>query len=92
MNVEAVAIHINEGERWTNKLNLLNQLRFLMDFRIADRTSIFAGPVGNLMVSRLYDAENDQYGSTIMPYSLYDDTSNGINVKMWIGFNAGIRF
>lgn len=92
LNVEAVAIHINEGERWTDQLNLLNQLRFLLDVRVARRTSIFAGPIGNLMVSKLYDADADRFGSTIMPYTLYDETNNGTNVKMWIGFNAGIRF
>lgn len=92
LNVEAVAIHINEGERWTDQLNLLNQLRFLLDVRVARRTSIFAGPVGNLMISKLYDPDTDHYGSTIMPYTLYDETNNGTNVKMWVGFNAGIRF
>lgn len=92
LNIEAVAIHINEAERWTDQLNLLNQFRILLDIKVGRRTSLFAGPVGNLMVSKLYNAEYDYYGSSIMPYALYDKTNNGTNVKAWVGFNAGIRF
>ena len=54
--------------------------------------SLFAGPVWNIMVSKLYDEETQKYGSHIVPYAFYDKTKNGNNVKMWIGFNAGIRF
>lgn len=92
LNVEAVAIHVNEAERWTDQLNLLNQFRLLLDVQVGGRMSLFAGPVGNLMVSKLYDADADRYGSMIVPYTLYDETTNGTNVKAWVGFNAGIRF
>ena len=92
LNIEAVAIHINEAEEWTDKLNLLTQLRFLLDVKVARRTSFFTGPIGNITVSKLYNAETDSYGSNIMPYSLYDETTDGVNVKMWVGFSAGIRF
>ena len=88
LNIEALTIHVNEREGWTKELNQLNQLKILIDLRIGRRTSIFAGPSGNLMVSKLYDIESEFFGSKIMPYGLYDETINGTNVKMWIGFNA----
>ena len=92
MNVEAVAMHVNETKRWTDKLNLLNQFRLLLDYRIGNRTSVYAGPVGNLMISKLYDAESNTYGSSLAPYTFYNETTNNTNVQAWVGFNAGIRF
>jgi hypothetical protein len=93
MNIEGVAIHVNEFEPWTSKLNLLNQLRLTVDVRTGRRTSLFAGPTGNIMVSRLYDPDAQVYGSSITPHAFYDETSaGGTNVRMWAGFNAGVRF
>jgi hypothetical protein len=87
-------MHVNERERWTKELNSLNQFRLTIDVRTGKRTSIFAGPVSNVMISRLKNG--DVIGSSIMPYTHYDETSttaDGVvtNVKMWLGFTAGIR-
>lgn len=94
VNFELEAIHINELESWTKELNLLNQARLTFDIRTGRRSglSLFGGPVLNLMISRLYDAETGTYGSKIMSKTFYDETNNGTNVKMWTGFIAGIRF
>jgi hypothetical protein len=92
MNIEAVAIHVNELERWTRPLNLLNQLRLTIDCRISERASIFAGPAGNVMVSKLQDPQTGVIGSTIAPHVLYDKTSGQTNVKMWVGVYGGVRF
>ncbi len=95
LNIEAVAIHINEMERWTTGLNLLNQLRFTLDFhRESRRTSFFAGPVANVLVSKRYDPDTGIVGSTaISPsYTLLDHTKGGTNVKLWAGLQAGVRF
>ncbi len=92
LNIEAVAIQVNEREFWTKELNLLNQLRLYFDLRTGKHTSIFAGPTGNLMVSKRTDPESGRVGSAIAPYALHDKTNEHGNVKMWVGFNAGIRF
>ena len=92
LNIEAVGMHINEEEEWTEELNLLGQLRFIVDMRIGRSISIFAGPTGNVMVSERFDPDSNTFGSNIMPYTLFDETANGTNVKMWIGFSGGMRF
>lgn len=92
LNVEAVSIHVNERENWTTTLNQLNQLRVLFEGRIGNRISLVAGPVGNLMVSRLDHEADAQIGTQLAPYTLYDETRNGTNTKVWIGALAGIRF
>ncbi len=90
INVEAVTMHVNEQEQWTDELNMLNQFRLLFDVRTGRHTSLFAGPVGNIMVSKL--EREGVIGSMIMPYTHFDETTADTNVKMWVGFNAGIRF
>lgn len=93
LNIEAVAIHVNELERWTEELNLLNQLRMTIDLRTSRHTSFFAGPVGNVMISKLQRADYNAPGSMIAPYTLYEETSaDGTTIQAWVGFNAGIRF
>lgn len=92
MNVELQVTHVNEKESWTNDLNLLNQFKVLFDIRAGRRTSFFAGPTANVMVSRLVDLETNTLGSTITPYTIYEDTYDRTNVKGWIGLNAGVRF
>lgn len=92
MNVELLAIHVNEKEPWTNDLNLLNQFKILFDIRAGQRTSFFAGPTANVMVSRLVDAETGVIGTTLTSYTLYDEVHKNSSIKGWVGFNAGVRF
>lgn len=92
MNLEVVTHHVNEREKFTSELNQLNQFRLLFDLRVGRRASFFGGPTLNRMSSRLYDPDSDTYGTTLAPKTFYDITyHDGKNVKMWIGFSAGIR-
>jgi hypothetical protein len=94
LNIEALAIHLNEQEAWTRELNLLNQLRFTLDFhKPGKRRSFFAGPVANLMVSRRADADTGIIGSQVFtpPYTLLDKTGETTSTKLWVGLQAGIR-
>ncbi len=92
MNIEAVAIHVNEYEKWTDRLNLLSQLRLTIDKRTAGRASFFFGPVANLMLSKVRDPETGAPGSNIPPYTLLDETRGDTNMRAWVGGYAGIRF
>jgi hypothetical protein len=95
MNFELVAIQINEQEYWTKSLNLLNQVRLSFDLhKPGKRLSVFAGPVGNVMLSRVVNPETGAIGSTVIqaPYTLLEATDSGTNVKFWLGLQGGIRF
>ena len=92
LNLELLSMHINEREPWTKDLHQLHQFKMLVDGRIGKRASIFAGPVFNWMVSRLEDPETGTIGTQLAPRAFYDHTEDGLNSKMWLGFNAGIRF
>ncbi len=95
LNLELIASHVNEQNSWTIELNLLSQLRMAVEVRLGKRFSFFAGPTFYVMFSDLYDPDTGEYGSSIVPYTMiaktkYEPTQT--DIKMWIGFNAGVRF
>jgi hypothetical protein len=93
LNVDAIAWHVNENETWTEELNLLNQLRANLGFRLGKRTALFAGPTFNVYVSNLYNPESGRYGTDLARWNTsFDRQSGGTRVTMWPGINAGIRF
>jgi hypothetical protein len=93
LNVDAIAWHVNENETWTEELNLLNQLRANLGFRLGKRAALFAGPTFNVYVSNLYDPENGRYGTNLARWNTsFDRQSGQTRVTMWPGLNAGIRF
>jgi hypothetical protein len=74
-------------------LNLLNKFRLLGTVQLARHLALFGGPTYNVMVSRYQAPGTDKVGSGLVSKTFFDRTAaNGTNVKMWIGFNAGLRF
>jgi hypothetical protein len=75
------------------QLNLLNKFRLLATLQLGRHLALFGGPVYNVFVSEHQEPGETRVGSHLVNNTFYDHTSsNGVNVKMWIGFNAGIRF
>jgi hypothetical protein len=92
-NFDLTATQINEDEPWTDTLNLLNRFKFNISYRFGKRFEVMGGPSFNVAVSRLRNAEGVVVGSSIVPdHGFYNETFKGTNVKMYIGYNLGIRF
>jgi hypothetical protein len=96
LNTDVISYHvfekgIDEGWDWEWELNQLSKFRLLAGWQFARHFSIFAGPTFNVMVSQV-ENEEGMIGSQLPSYSFYDETRGRTNVKMWIGFNAGVRF
>lgn len=95
VNVEATTSHIFEAERIEPELHMLNRVCTTFGVRLGKTTAIYAGPAFNVMISSQYLPGKSEPGSDIAPYTFYDHTFEGdkdVNLKMWLGFNAGIRF
>jgi hypothetical protein len=74
------------------ELNILTKFRLLGSLHFGS-FGIFAGPTFSLMTSRHEDTETGSIGSDIAPETIWEATDgSGTNVKMWIGYNLGIRF
>lgn len=74
------------------ELNILSKFRLLGSMHFGS-FGIFAGPTFNLMTSKHEDTETGLIGSDIAPQTIWDATDeSGVNIKIWIGYNLGIRF
>ncbi len=91
INFDALCIQVNENQAYTNKLNLLNQLKVNLSYALTPRIALFAGPSCNVMVSQYVNKDNS-IGSDIVKHGFYNNTSGATNVRIWVGFNGGIRF
>lgn len=92
-NFELLVSKINEGVLWEGEMNLLQQLKINLDVKIQERVSLFVGPVLNVHISRSFNTETQEFGSTLAPYSFINATNNkGTNLKLWIGIGGGLRF
>jgi len=75
------------------EVNLLNKFRLLGTLQLGRHFALFGGPTFNVMVSQYQEPGEAEVGSTLPKNTFYNKTGfDGTNVKMGIGFNAGIRF
>lgn len=94
LNLELMAIHLNESEPLTNKLNSMGQLRMCWNHRLGRHIGFFFGPTVNVFASQLFNPDTGKTGdSAAVPYSILDtQTADNTAIKGWVGLNAGFRF
>jgi hypothetical protein len=88
---ELISYHVNEGERWTNTYNGLQQARILFTKKFGDHFGVFAGPTINLMVTNNYKDNGEKFYSNFAPYYFYSHTRKNTTLKGWVGLTAGIH-
>lgn len=97
LNTDAITYYVIEQEFPNGvfkdyQLNLLSKFKLLASAHF-NNLGIFGGPIYNVMVSRHTNPESDVVGSDIAPNPIFNQTNRfNTNVKMWIGYNVGIRF
>ena len=89
--IEGLCYQMNEGEWFTNRLNLLNKLNVTASWKIKKHLNVFAGISWNVTVSDITDEYGAKVTPIIAPWSVYDKTNGTTNVKMYPGFTFGIR-
>ena len=97
MNIDLFALQVHEDNQRlfeSSALNLLNTLRLSLNLHLAKHLTLWVAPTFNVMVSEYRQPDSRTIGSTIAPsWTNYDRTFNGqTNVKMWPGFQVGLRF
>jgi len=98
LNIDLVSMHINEGNYFTNTLNLLNRCNVTYGLALSKTIYVYGGPSFSVMASE-YVNDDGTLGSKIAPSkTVFDKTyqsaqsANPVNVKMWPGLVAEIRF
>lgn len=89
INFDIIGQHINENQ-WTNELNVLGTFKINVSYKITDGFELFVGPSYNVFVADLSNSEN--IINNFAPWHFYNETYDDVNVKMYLGFNAGLRF
>lgn len=92
MNIDVTSQQVNENEWNTTKLNLLNTIKLNVSYKFTEHIEILAGPSFNVMVSEFDFREGIGTKSTFVPWSFYDKTHEDYSIKMFVGFNAALRF
>ncbi len=95
LDVFAMQIHENSQDFFdAYVLNLLNTVRLSFNLQLAKHLTLWAAPTFNVMVSEYQQPDSQTVGSTIAPaWTNYNRTFNDqTNVKMWPGFQVGLRF
>lgn len=89
--LELLSYHINEGSKWLNTYNDLQQARLTFTKKINNHFSIFAGPTINLMITDNLKDNGQVFYSDLAPYSIYSHTGKHTTIKSWVGLTAGIH-
>jgi len=89
-NIEATTFHINEGEWWTDNVNLNNTLRVAVGKQFG-QWQIFAAANLNTLVSNYNDGET--FAPAAPDNTLYSyEPDSGAHVRMWVGATVGVRY
>jgi hypothetical protein len=92
LNIELSCTQINKDEWWTYSVNLLNKAKFNLLYKISDNIGLYGGISYNVFVTDQTNSEGEYIDSGIVPWSTYSKVHRNTLVKMYPGFNAGIRF
>jgi len=93
MNTDLIARQVNEDEWWTKDLNMLNTLKVNVAYQLSEKVQLYGGPSLNVAISGIEDNEGNIIGESFTPsWAFYSKTYDHKQVKMYLGFNAGIRF
>ncbi|MBN1198989.1 MAG: hypothetical protein JXA23_06535, partial [Bacteroidales bacterium] len=91
LSIEGLCYQMNEGEWFTNRLNQLNKLQVAASWKLSRTVSLIAGLSWNVTVSDITDEYGDPVTPHIAPWSVFDETYDNINIRMYPGITAGIR-
>ncbi len=90
MNVDLLTYHVNEGETWTNELNLMNGLKLNFAYKLSSRFEMIGGPVYVIAVSKITDAEGNVIGGSYVPsWTVTDGVHGSTRVSGYLGINLG---
>ena len=92
ISIDGICYQVNEGEWFTDRLNLLNKLNLTASWSIASHFSLFGGISWNVTVADITDEYGDKVVTHIAPWSVFEETYNDhLQVNMYPGVTAGIR-
>ena len=91
--IEATTHSLHKGrESFENKFNMVNKLSLNLGYQLTKTISVNAGPVLNIYITNMYNADSQTYGYDIGGNPFFDEQYGNRNVRMWVGYHVGVRF
>ncbi len=88
LNLDAMAWYLNEGEAWTDELNLLNKLQLNLGWRLSERMTLFGGASLNVRIREQGGQSSFDFS---FPGNLFEFSDGDIFTNVYPGFQVGIR-
>lgn len=92
MNIDLTSHRIVEPNAPAWSINQLNRLKVNVAYPLNTYMKVYAGPSFNVLHSTITNNEGELTGGEFAPYTLYEQNLRFTNIKMYPGFNLGIRF
>lgn len=90
--VELTANQILETKEWPDEVNILSKLGVTLNYKVAGRFDIKAGPTCNVHVSSLKDPDTGEFITNIATFPFFKSSNSTTQVQMWIGGNIAVSF
>lgn len=92
MNIDLTAHHLNKDSEFTPHLNLLSQLKPSVFYAFHPHFTLYGGPSINLLVSDVNIYGDSPQNDGFVEETIYDKNIDDVNVKLYFGLQAGLRF
>jgi len=93
MNLDFTASHVNEGEWFTNRLNLASKLKIHFAYKASDKVTLYGGPSLNTFVRETTDSSGNPIADPkVSPYTMSNWVKNNVETQFYPGFSLGARF
>lgn len=92
MNVDLTAHHINKDAGFTSHLNMLTKLKPSVYYNFHPRFTLYGGPSINVLASGVNIYGEAPQNEGLVNQTIYDKNIEDVNLKMYLGFQAGMRF
>ena len=95
MNIDLNFAQVNEGEIWTARMNMINQIKFKFSQEISNKIELYGGPTFTYSQQDRVDNNGhplDDVLKTIPRFGVFQRKDNYYQHTVAIGFNFGIRF
>ncbi len=91
LNLEGICMHVNDGEWWTNDLNLLNKIKIGVGFNVGN-VELVGSISYNVFVTDKKTSENVIGDPSFIPWDTSDKTYSSTRVVRYPGCSIGVRF
>ena len=93
--VESMTYMLTEDgnfKHYSNGINQLNQVKYLISKQFASRLKVFAGPVFNITLSDYENSKTERLGTSLTDMVMWTKSNGQFRVDAWVGFSTGVRF